>query len=855
MQGTKFCIDVDKDTGTIKSLQERFGKHGTNYVGSDKNISASRFLSEPLWLGDVVLRTWTGNGWQKETTAHSKDIRDVKFNEEKKIVEVTYNGKSANAVGLKSVSLYETYHFVDDALRWDIEIVNCKDSVLEIGELAFPFTVNTNFTGLFKGKLKVEGEDWRRQKEWHERRVMQHLFIAGHSSYVLLQRPLGDPPFLFFHPVGDTALETAYLTENSAGPGGEEIYLLAAHSWATKNVRGWKRDWINGHTSLVLGPHQKKVFQFRFVLIDSYSEIREQLYMHGQLGIKVQPGMVVPIDQDLRLELKSKDKPVLLPKADGVEIGEEVYNADRYQYNLCFHTPGQKKIRVEYGENKWTNLFFYATPPIADLLKARAQFTVERQFYQNPADPYHRHHAFLPYDAELNTIFLHSDEVWEVGGSDEFGFSEPLYLAEKNVYYPNKREIETLETYIDDCLFKHIQDPKTYKVRASLYWVNRYPSSPWSHWDEKRSRQTWRTYNYPHVANIYYALYRIGKLYGLIEHRTPKEYLQMAWRTAMKCFETGEWKNVGLMGGGNAINILDDLKQENLMVEHQQLKQRMLRVVDKFVNDPYPYGSELFVDQTAHDQVYTFTKFFGRKEKMFKTLQVTQALRGGGQPLWFRYGNDKRGDMCCWYTETLNARVLLSGFEETGEHEMLMHGYGGLLSCLANLRANGVAYGWFLWRPEHMGFDPRTLDIGIGLYGFLQAVKSYVVNDETFGLIGYGCNIDTNNGGHWKITPWDGLGKRLVLAPLRIEIIVEKGELTQVDVDPKSRRISLELTDSTGFVKDVNLLVKGMNADKCYLKINGDEKVMSCDNNKLAIKGVKLVKTTKVEINPISKKT
>ena len=36
-----------------------------------------------------------------------------------------------------------------------------------------------------------------------------------------------------------------------------------------------------------------------------------------------------------------------------------------------------------------------------------------------------------------------------------------------------------------------------------------WPKCYWMHcWSEKRSRETWRAYNYPHVATTYWALYR-----------------------------------------------------------------------------------------------------------------------------------------------------------------------------------------------------------------------------------------------------------------------------------------------------------------------------------------------------------
>jgi hypothetical protein len=129
--------------------------------------------------------------------------------------------------------------------------------------------------------------------------------------------------------------------------------------------------------------------------------------------------------------------------------------------------------------------------------RCRARFIAERQFYENPADPYGRNHMFMPFDYRIGTIFTESDEVYEVGGSDEYGFSEPVFLAAKNLYRPRREEVEKLETYVHDVLMGRLQNPETFALRASLYWKERTPSSPWGHWTEERSKESYRTYNYP----------------------------------------------------------------------------------------------------------------------------------------------------------------------------------------------------------------------------------------------------------------------------------------------------------------------------------------------------------------------
>ena len=99
---------------------------------------------------------------------------------------------------------------------------------------------------------------------------------------------------------------------------------------------------------------------------------------------------------------------------------------------LSFHGRGQKSLRLLYNEKRWTNLHFFCVEDAEQLLKARARFMAERQFVVSPDDPYHRHHMFLPFDYRRATRIDDNDDVWEVGGTDDPGFGDPLFLVAKN---------------------------------------------------------------------------------------------------------------------------------------------------------------------------------------------------------------------------------------------------------------------------------------------------------------------------------------------------------------------------------------------------------------------------------------
>ena len=850
----EMVVAFDRRYGSISSITRKGDSLRTNFIGNEFNTPGVD-ISNSRWTGDLVTaawevtdtkpahRNWTPRSsfvlkgrWRRELTGRSADIRRVNF--DGNTFSVEYRGASENENGIRSFSLSMRFRAGgDSSLLWDVELQNVTDGVLELGDLGFPLMVNDDQGEYYvdpqsaqpfppdetEAPLRDPADSFsvirnqypRIARQYFEQKVISHYFAGGHSSYALIQRARGDAPFLLLHAVEGGAIECVYRDDSSFG---ERVHwwdgpnILAVHSWATRNIRGWnKNPWINGHSSLVLRPGEKWTCQLRFAFVDSYDAIREELYRAGNLGIRVLPSMVVQESTDAYVEVKSKsdiDKIDLL--SDNITVKEKRRAGDKTLLTLSFKGRGQKSLKLRYG-GRWTNVHFYCVEDIAGLLKARGNFIIEREFYENPDDPYHRNHMFLPFDHRIGSTFLDSDEASEVGGSDaEFGFSEPLFLAEKNVHYPSPKEVATLETYVADCLFKYIQDPETYDVRASLYWKLRYPSSPWSHWNEERASATYRAYNYAHVANIYHALYRIGKRYGLLTRKSPLDYLRMAFDTSVHMFRTDPWGHIGVMGGANALNIMGDLASEGLIAERDELLNEIRKCNQVFLDDPYPYSSEYPVDTTAQEQVYFFTHYFGNTEKNHRTLQVMLALRGGNQPVWFQYGNDNKGDLTCWYTESTNGWALLHAFEDNGELDTLIKGFAGVMSVAVDLLTDGMCFAHFLSTPGIFDFTPpRTLDGGIAQFGFLKAAKAYVIQDDSFGLIGFGCHVESSTK-EIRVYPQDGLRKRLRFVPQKIDLEVTQGEIERVILIDEGRQMNLRLSDSTGVVKKAELEIGGL---------------------------------------------
>ncbi len=854
LEGGGMIVAFDKRHGTIYSIARDGDPFGTNFLGNSGNANQS----DPHWTGDLVTTVWDLNTrdwvreepanyssykssgkWKRETTLDSDDIRKTSFDGQS--FTVRYAGPSSNERGIRQYRLVSTFRISSGALLWNIEIKNVTDRTLEVGELAFPLRANDDYAGPYLGSSAttaiLSGKMPGIQKIIHEQMVFAHAFIAGHSSYVLLQRPRGDVPFLLFHCLEDTSLECIYKAEGPFKGNWIGTDLLAVHSWATKDLRNWEwNPWINGHTSVVLEPGEKKTLQFRFVFISDYADIRKQLSEAANLGIRILPSMVVQEETDVFVELAAKsDIEDMEIHSDGVALKSRKRTANATLLTFSFMGRGQKTLKILYNGGRWTTLHFYCVEDAEQLIKARGRFMAERQFYENPADRYHRNHLFLPFDYRRGTRIDENTDVWEVGGTDDPGFGDPLFLAEKNVWFPSHQEVERLELYISDCLFKHIQNPETYEIRASLYWKERYPSSPWGSWSKQRSEATWRTYNYAFVANIYHAMYRIGKNYHLLSHRTPLDYLRMCYQTCLKWFTTGPYKLNGLITGSNSVNIVEDLREEGWDKEFNTLLAMMKTCNDEFIRDEYPYSSEIEVDETAQHQVYFLTRYFGAhgngesQRRNAEVRQVLKALRGGDQPVWFCYGNDLfahpdlRGQIACWHAESLNGMSLLQAFEDTGDHSMLIKGYAGVMAVLHNILPNGMGYGWFKLDPGTFSCEPpKTFEGGPGLWGLLRAAKSYVIEDDSFGRVGFGCRVE-ESANELRISPRDGVRKRVMLVSEKLNIEAARGEIKSVIVNRARPSLHLEMEDSTGLAKTVQLKIDGLPQAEYKLKTNNTE--------------------------------
>ena len=396
-------------------------------------------------------------------------------------------------------------------------------------------------------------------------------------------------------------------------------------------------------------------------------------------------------------------------------------------------TPGGVAAAVGGELVQWVSLM--VLPPARDIVNRYGRFQASYAYLNSSvADPWHRSPAFFGYDADKGDKGVLVDEVrvFMAGGSDESGAAAPLSMAVKQLGQPSPDEIEKLEAYVHETLWAGKDlggggDPanflqnEEYAVRASmLYWSDALQAAPnaaiaaapatakacqkcwpkcyWMHcWSEKRSRETWRAYNYPHVATTYWALYRLGRHFAppLTRRATWQWYLKQAgrtvtamWRYAGKGRDTSQWglmvkqppplpqphrappppaapvkcqtarRSVVLASAwqvGSAFQlILDDLEREGFEEEAAPLRKMVEQRLSKWSQMVFPYGSEFPWDSTGQEEINTWLIRSGKYGAANKTVGAVLAY-SSLMPHWAYCGSARRywdfvinGKLVCW---------------------------------------------------------------------------------------------------------------------------------------------------------------------------------------------------------------
>ena len=770
---------LDEKTGSISGLFAARSRPVLNFA-LQLDAFPNDSLRDSYRLANVRIlhRAGPRQPWRLSATGFSPDTLSI-ARKPGGAVEALFDTGSSHDGGMQDLRVRQTFSPASrsGAIKWDITVENPGPCEIEIGELSIPLAFSYSLFG-----LTVE--------EMYTSRFIPHPFIAGHSSYVLLQRLNGSRPWLLMAPDDNTPIECmatphrdvlAHLRFVGGG-----IRMLYIHSLAARQQQRWK-EWFHGHTSTKIPPHGKLTYGFTFSIVNSFDDVENTLLDLGKVIFRASPSMVIPRNTSARVLIKSR-KTIHHIRGRGITVRDEGNSL----YSLEFRSPGINRLVVNYGKDQWSALVFNVIPGIESLIRSRARFIVENQQVNNRKDE--RYGAFLMWDAEEHAMVTKAPAPYFYGGSDELGFADPLFLSAKNVAWPDTAEIRALEKYIDNFLFGKLQDPRDYGV---VLW---YGEDTWHHY---RGSDKVRSFNYPHVFNIYHSMYLIGKYYGLTRSRPAIEYLRMAYRTAMAMYTlkmiAGDAYTLGNMGVSRLLDILRSLDEEGMSRERKSLEILMKKSAAYFAYRKHPYGSEFAYDTTGLETVYFFRKYLARSSaKAAATLDTLLAVRHR-HPFWCQSGNDVRAGMgngkfrggdsdeiAFSYMAPLNSLCILDDVLTSRDPRLMETAYPGVVGCWSLVEKDGTAHNLYTHEPQSMLYDPWTSEMGLALFASLKGMASYLIRDPDLGITPYGCSLKSTSRGI-TIIPSDGLRRKIIDLVHNISFEAPNGIIEKMTVSDDGR--------------------------------------------------------------------
>lgn len=664
----------------------RFDEHGVTGLANPKDPFGAQMLAAGQRLG-IVVRFRAGDTNWLELSSAAMQLAKASQDD----AELVYTNDTPGG----PLRLRETFTFEGAALDWQLELANATNVPVEVGDLAI--------------QVPVPGPRGEQPKEIFEHGFLRHQFISGDGSFLYFVRASGVPPFLLVTVRPGTRLE--YFT-GSGGRGGGPVFVHSGLSGGRETRGSWRR----AHTFLELGTsgEQSRVrYGFRFHWANSYDEMRALLYQEGLFDIRAVPGMVVPTDLKARFALHTRARldsiqPEFADQTEITSLGETQPGC--HLYEVAFQRLGENLLTIHHDGGRKTYLEYFVTEPLETLIKKRAAFIIGRQQIRDASKWWDG--VFGPYDMKHEVVRTIDDPDIFTGRMvyvltcDDPGLCKAPFVAEKNVSFPDRQQIEGLEYYLQHFVWGHLQrtdseQPYPYGVYGTPNWyADRDParrkaaagSNPTAVRDLSKEH-IWRSYDYPHLVMLYFHMYEIAKKYpSLSKYLDAAGYLERAYQTAHAFFtypyeiypsyyETYKW---GLYNELVVLKLADALDREGFFDRSAWLRSEWEKKVKYFVyDDPYPFRSEYAFDRTAFESSYALAKYGATHDmKPDTNLWYDVKLRK-----WYSHPSVKREDSRAFMERQLAAGLCVRGWLEPSYYQL---GADGGLSYMAAMGGWGI---------------------------------------------------------------------------------------------------------------------------------------------------------------------
>lgn len=852
------AFDVDFDGGAIVSLRRVRDSFDTEYV------------REGARLGDVSLTYRTPDGeWRSVSTEDlTEDVETETLDGGG--CEATYHVNTDDGPALELTVRFEVE---PDRIDWRVTARNASGEPVEIGDLALPLPMNSNFQ---RGPSSA---------------VLKHSFVSGHGSFLFWMRANSVGPYLMMTPQGDTHLEYWDVARSGRrrGRGAYRVYVHSAATGADAAERG--TDWRQPHTSASLAASGEEgdahTYAFTLQWADDYDDVRQTLVDEGLVDVHVAPGMTVPSDLSAQIALRSSQaiQSVEAEFPDETQIEPAGEGGGYQRYRVRFGRLGENRLKVVYGDGRHVFLEFFSTEPLETLIKKRGAFVAQSQ-HRDPSKWYDG----LITDWNMDNHVLPSPDNYDrISGfriyavtCDDPGLCKPAYLAAKNAEYPVQEEVAALDYYIKNFVWGGLQmttdEPHPYGVYGIQDWKrNRDSDDP----GRDGRLHIWRVYDYPHVVLMYYGMHRVAKNYPHIETElSAEEYLERAYGTAEAMFtvprEVANWSaySTGFYNELVLLDLMDSLRAAGKDEQADTLRAHWERKVRRFVRGRTDlFRSEYAFDSTGFESTHALARYAVRRARQaegedlgysledaqdFMKVQMAANLfcRGVIEPAYYYLGSDYRGGAGNAYTLSYMSQMGGWSVLDYALHvaddpaPYLRLGYASYLSSWALMNSGTPESGYGYWYPGPEndgaaggGFEPapygRTwlgqphtrgswyyaCEIDLGYCGALRSAATVLADDPIFGRCCFG--------GEWRseqdalaVVPKDGLRRRfhalLNGAKLHVTLQTDRFVADQpIRVTEDLRELQFSLESDNPDAHAATLELAGLPSATCEVRVDG----------------------------------
>lgn len=855
-----FFVEFNSYTGGINRLICPGDENMMNFVAGTDNYG-NRNTNGDKWFGDVDISLKTDGSCREISTSFSSDIRSAKKSGRSSVC-IDYTGESGNPAGLSDVSVNQKYSLSGDELIWDTVITNTSGRQVTLGSVSFPLMFNSALAGT--------------NRDMYENYVYNHSFIGYHETYFYICRNSGNGKVLLLYPKNGTSVEYQYWRGN-----------LNCTSMYT--VAGNSQDEYPGSSYLELStktlePGESVCYSFGFRWVDSIKSINDGLYSAGKTAFRSLPGMVVPADLAVSLALRTEKEIDSVkgefPGETGIDCLGTDGNGNR-KYRISFSRTGQNTVDIRYSDGTRTALLYFVTEPLGDLIEKNTAFISKNQQQTDPSDECYM--GFLPWDmvmADLTGDGLLDEKNnrtsgyfptgwWHYGG-DEMGYSPALYLSLKNVYMPDRDQIKQLVDYIN----VFICGKMTEKFSDGTYRLHR--GAPWYIMGEWKgdvridkngidsNADCWRSYNYPHVINTYYNMYRIAlncdyDIDGMLD---SGEYLHRAYDLMYTFFTKWMYPkgdpvrgeggiHFGNMGETEFFAIAEALKKEGFESEYRWLKKQLDEKAEYFADEKYPYSSESYFDTAAYEAVFAYARYSGNTALAGEVTKTNIATRGT-TPVWYLYGSDLPSQ-----DKAVNLRYMtqLGGwslmqyaleYSDAAESDLQL-AYGSYLAGWALINS-----GWYSDKPYNVGSSvwyyqgikgtlmdsvndwEKILPVyngavavsgesALGFWAGLNMACTAVIRDSVFGLYAYGGDLSEKDG-RITVKPKDGVRKRVhvVTDGRTVSAELSGGRISLFEYAADMSSLGMKIERTAGFSHCPEISITGLAPGEYSVFLNGE---------------------------------